>query len=94
MTKYRIYETGNDTGKKWFYAKQKILWFWVAPQLDELRDNLRGLSSNNSNGYCKRFGSKEELLSAIKEAHEKKSRREKSVNSIYHKVIDEITIPD
>jgi hypothetical protein len=94
MTTYRIYETGNDTGKKWFYAKQKWGWFWTAPVLDDLRDDLNGLCSNNSTDYCKRFWSKEELLAAIKEAHEKKSRREKSLHSIYHKIVDTITIPD
>lgn len=87
MTTYRIYETGNDTGK-WFYAKQKFSWFWIAPFLEELRDPY------DINGTPKRFDSKEELISAIKEAHEKKSRHEKPINSIYYKVIDEITIPD
>lgn len=66
MTAYRIYETGNDTGRTWFYAKQKSLWFWVSPSLDELREPY------DINDTPKRFDSKEELISAIKEAHEKK----------------------
>lgn len=88
MTTYRIYETGNDTGK-WFYAKQKFGWFWITPSIEGLQEIFCSLSAEP-----KRFASKEELLSAIKEAHEKKSQHEKSINSIYHKVIDEITIPD
>lgn len=93
MTTYRIYETGNDTGKTWFYAKEKFLWYWVTPSLEELRDNFMA-AHIGKDLVCKRFNSKEELLNAIWEAHEKKSRREKSINSIYHKVIDEISIPD
>lgn len=90
MTTYRIYETGNDSGK-WLYAKQKFGWFWVTPELGELRQLALGEQENCG---CKRFDSKDQLLSAIKKAHEKKSQREKSINSIYRKVIDEITIPD
>lgn len=87
MTTYRIYETGNDIGK-WFYAKQKLLWFWTCPSLEELRETY------NINDEPKRFSSKDELLFTIREAHGKKSQHEKSISSIYHKVIDEITIPD
>jgi len=87
MTTYRIYETGNDTGK-WFYAKQRFGCIYLTPSLEELRKPY------DINGTPKRFDSKEQLISTIKEAHEKKSRHEKSIKSIYHKVIDEITIPD
>lgn len=89
MTTYRIYETGNDTGKKWFYAKQKFGWFWTTPSLEDLQEPFYGL-----NPEPKRFNSKDELLNTIEEAHEKKSRCEKSINSIYHKVVDELEIAD
>lgn len=82
MTTYRIYETGNDTGK-WFYAKQKSLWRWITPKFSELKKVGRLPIES------KRFSSKDELLATINKAHEKRS-----INSIYHKVIDEITIPD
>lgn len=87
MTTYRIYETGNNTGKTWFYAKQKWGWFWITPSLEELQELFCSL-----NAEPKRFGSKEGLLAAIEEAHEKKSQHEKSIHSIYYKVIDTITI--
>lgn len=92
MTTYRIYETGNDIGK-WFYAKQKFLWFYITPNLKELRDDLMA-AHTGTDVVCKRFESKEQLFSAIEEAHQNNSRYERSISSIYNKVIDEITIPD
>lgn len=84
MTTYRIYETGNDTGKKWFYAKEKFLCFWVCPRADNLSQlNIAGGSSPIY------FNTKEELIFAIKDAHKK------PVNTSFcHKVVDELEIAD
>lgn len=81
ITTYRIIETNKNTGKTWFYAKQKFLCFWINPQKLELWDEFTGEN--------KGFSTKEELISTIKDAHKKPIN-----TSFYHKVVDELEIAD
>lgn len=89
MKTFRIYETGNNTGKKWYYAKQKYLFWYGAPEFAELSWMALGESKN---ARCKRFDSKDELIVTIKAAIKKDFEQTQCRESIYHELIDEINV--
>jgi hypothetical protein len=91
MKTFRIYETGNNTGKKWYYAKQKYLFWYGVSEFEELKRHPP-CGDATKNPECKRFNSKHELITTIKEAIQKDFKQQRCRESIYHNLIDEINV--